>query len=319
MQHKRFLLPLALFCLSNSNALHAWSECGHHIVAEIAYDLLSTNEQTELLAILAEHPRYAEDFSPPKNTENETRWRVGRAGYWPDVARSQEKYNRPTWHYQLGATFTIGKSPDVDVPDDPGPLPTNATLDTQGLYVLQAIELCQQVMADTSRSESDRALALCWLAHLVADVHQPCHAGSIYVVDVFADGDRGANRIKTQAGNLHSLWDGLLGRRYDEGDIRRRRLEITGNEEFLAIAKEEAANQELSAWVAESRQWAKSHVYTSEVMGPIRAKSNGFAESLPKLDLSKDYLQKAGKLAQLRAAMAGYRLARIWQTSLQTD
>lgn len=39
-----------------------------------------------------------------------------------------------------------------------------------------------------------RAIALCLIGQLVADIHQPCHAGSLYMEGVFAesDGDRGA-------------------------------------------------------------------------------------------------------------------------------
>lgn len=226
-------LALLISALLLRNAAHAWSECGHHIVAEIAFDLLDETEQAMLLATLAEHPRYAEDFTPPQKVRDVPRWQVGRAGYWPDVARSLPKYNRPTWHYQLGATLVIGDEARVNVPDDPGPLPDDATLDTQELYIVPAIELCKKVMADTSQPPGDRAIALCWLAHLVADSHQPCRAGSAYVAGVFPEGDRGANSIKTQVGNLHSPWDGLPGRRFDEGDVRRRRLEIVSNEQLM--------------------------------------------------------------------------------------
>jgi len=38
---------------------------------------------------MAEHPRYAQDFTPPQKPRDVPRWRIGRTGYWPDVARSQ--------------------------------------------------------------------------------------------------------------------------------------------------------------------------------------------------------------------------------------
>ena len=69
----------------------------------MAFDLLTKAEKAKLVAILEKHPRFAEDFSPPEKLPNEAevlRWRIGRAGYWPDVARRQPKYNRPTWHYE---------------------------------------------------------------------------------------------------------------------------------------------------------------------------------------------------------------------------
>lgn len=148
MNLKRPSALAAILVLAMNSPALAWSECGHHIIAEIAFDLLDEDRQEELLSILAEHPRYAEDFAPPPKVKDVTRWRVGRAGYWPDVARGQPKYNRPTWHYQLGATLVVGSK--VNVPDDPGPLPKDATLETQELYVVQAIELCRRVSADES-------------------------------------------------------------------------------------------------------------------------------------------------------------------------
>jgi hypothetical protein len=89
------LMAILLMC----SRVSAWSESGHHIIAVLAFDLLTETEQNELLRILAAHPRYDEDFSPPDKIRNVNRWRIGRAGYWPDVARRQPKYNRPTWHY----------------------------------------------------------------------------------------------------------------------------------------------------------------------------------------------------------------------------
>jgi hypothetical protein len=69
--------------------LCAWSEGGHHIITLLAFDLLEPVEKSQLLSILDKHPRFVEDFAPPPNLPNEnevTRWRVGRIGYWPDVA-----------------------------------------------------------------------------------------------------------------------------------------------------------------------------------------------------------------------------------------
>ena len=126
----------------------AWSESGHHLIALLAFDELSSGEQRELLDLLKAHPRYAEDFTPPEKIRNVDRFRVGTAGYWPDIARRQPKYNRPTWHYQLGATLTLGDQTRLQVPGTPGPLPPAATLETQELYIAQAVELCRRVMSD---------------------------------------------------------------------------------------------------------------------------------------------------------------------------
>jgi len=318
--YQPLLRLLLVFSLASAIAGRAcaWSECGHHIVALIAYDLLTEDEQAGLSELLQAHPRYAEDFTPPDDVANPGRWRIGRVGYWPDVARRQPKYNRPTWHYQLGATITLG---NANVPKTPGPLPPNANLDTQDLYVVQAMELCFNVLRNRQAPTGNRALAICWLAHLVGDVHQSCHAGSLYVESVFPNGDRGANSISVKQGrNLHALWDGLLGGRYDEGDINRRLAEITSDKQLVNYGRN-AVGQSMDglAWVEESRAAARQAVYTQEIMGPITAAARGLSERVGQVYLSDDYLKNAGKVARVRAAQAGYRLAEVWRLGLAGD
>ena len=288
----------------------AWSEGGHHLIAVLAFRQLEKDNQRELIRILKTHPRFAEDFKIPKGINDENEWLIGRAGYWPDVVRngSGKSYHRSTWHYELGATKVIGK---VDaIPAFPGPLPANATLDTQALHVSQAIELCKRVLHDSKSADSDRAIAICWLCHLVADSHQPCHAGSLYVEHVFekADGDRGANSISTkQSKNMHALWDGLLGRDFSESAVRRRAIEVTN------LAKEEPLQVDggPEVWLAESRQTATDFVYAPEVLEPITLAMRAKTTEIVELHLSEDYLKRAGRVAQFRAAQAAARLAQI--------
>lgn len=236
---------------------HGWSESGHHLIARLAFDELSQVEQQELLTILAQHPRDAEDFTPSPKISNTDRYRVGIAGYWPDIARRQPKFNRPTWHYQLGATLTLGEPSLMKVPADPGPLPPAATLETHDLYIAQACVLCSRVFGDKRAAPANRAIALCWLAHLVGDAHQPCHAGSLYAERLFPEGDRGANSIPTkQKHNLHALWDGLLGGRFNEGTLNRRVLDLQGRGDYAELGQaaiEQPAGLAPLTWLAEVR------------------------------------------------------------------
>jgi hypothetical protein len=100
---------LILVFLLPSQLCHAWSEGGHHLIAAVAFSLLTEKEQAELISVLQKRPRYAEDFVPPEklpNEEEHTRWLVGRSGYWPDVARRQPIYHsrRPNRCQAPGAT-----------------------------------------------------------------------------------------------------------------------------------------------------------------------------------------------------------------------
>jgi hypothetical protein len=306
-------LILILILLLPSKAVFAWSEGGHHIISLIAFDLLSKEEQGKFLEILSKHPRYNDDFIPPRglpNEQEEQRWKVGRVGYWPDIARSQPKYNRPTWHYELGASLIVGDKLNLNVPNAPGLLPVVANLETQDLYASQAVTLCSNALGDSSTSPTDRAIALCWIGHLVADIHQPCHAGSLYMENVFseADGDRGANGIITkQNRNMHALWDGLLGRDFDLADTRRRIFEITGDQDLARTVKPDGDWMNPQTWLSESRVAATSYVYTPEVLDNLKA-SIGTQKGDP-IVLDEAYLKMAGRIAQQRAIQAAHRLS----------
>ena len=304
----------------------SWSEGGHHIISLMAFDLLSKEDQAKLVAILEKHPRYAEDFSPPDklpNDEEILRWRIGRAGYWPDVARKQPKYHRSTWHYELGPSLVIGDPANMKVPERPGMLPSNATLETQTLHIAQALALCGKTLSDVRQPESDRAIAICWIAHLVADAHQPCHAGSLYMEKVFLeiDGDRGANRIITkQRKNMHALWDQLLGPQFELNDVRRRIVEITTDNELVEKGKQAVrAIDGLNPliWLEESRVAAIKHVYTAEVTDSLNLVARGVVEKPETIDLSEAYLKNAGRVAQMRATEASQRLAKTWRAAIR--
>lgn len=309
---------LALFVV---RSCEAWWEGGHHLIAVMAYELLSESEQQELQSILNAHPRIAEDFIPPPNvtgSDEVNLWRIGRAAYWPDVARSQPTFTRPNWHYQLGATLVVGEK--VTVPKTPGPLPETATLETETLHIAQAIELCRKVFRDKTKSNSDRALAICWLGHLVGDSHQPCHAGSLYYAGVFPEGDRGANFIPTkQADNLHFLWDGLLGPQFDAGDVRRRARTISSDRQLwrdATNASVKTGGLDPLNWLEESGNYGRSHVYAPEVLIAVKAAAES-AQKVEMIDLSEAYLKAAGEVATIRAAFAAHRLAKILEEGLR--
>ncbi len=299
----------------------AWSECGHNIIAMLAYDLLSRNDQRQLQTLLASHPRFSQDFALPENVaqaEDQPRWVMGRAGYWPDIARSQPDFNRPNWHFQLGAALVIGQVEGV--PQTPGPLPEASTLETKELHIAQAVELCRRVLRDRKRSDADRALAVCWLAHLVGDAHQPCHAGSLYAERAFPEGDRGANLIPVKQGrNLHALWDGLMGDQFDAGDIQRRARLIIADEASwneAAAAASRLKGLDPLVWLKESADDSVRHVYSPEILAAVDAKARGLTRGVEMVDLPEAYLTNAGKVARVRAAFAAHRLASILRADL---
>lgn len=323
---RRLVACLCIFMtLGFNKTTYAWSEGGHHVIAAIAFKLLTKQEQDKVLGILENHPRYSEDFQPKKElpTDDDLAfWRIGRAAYWPDVARSQPKYHRSTWHYELGPISDRKGNMYLFAPKRPGPLPDDATLETKELYASQAIELCRRIMKQGDAPASDKALAICWLGHLVADVHQPCHSGSWYMKDVFeeSDGDRGANRIPTkQKKNMHAVWDQLLGEDFTLNGTRKRVLEITSDKELmkeagLAMAGDDAIDPQ--RWLEESRAIAVEHVYTGDVTQAFIPVQRKLTDKVETIDLTEGYLKNAGRVAQIRAIQAGHRLAAVLRESL---
>ncbi|HQX48896.1 MAG TPA: S1/P1 nuclease [Planctomycetaceae bacterium] len=127
----------------------------------------------------------------------------------------------------------------------------------------------------------------------------------------------GANSIPTkQSKNLHALWDGLLGNRYDAADIVRRAKEIKSDKATWKLSEAAGATLEPLAWLSESSEFARSNVYTPEVLAAVEAAKRSGASQVETVDLSEAYLKAAGTLAQKRAAFAAHRLAAILSEEL---
>lgn len=290
-----------------------WWDCGHHVVASIAYDKLSPVDRETFLELLTHHPRYAEDFSIPDTIQDDKlatgRWLFGVAAYWPDVARKHPTWSRPKWHYQLGATLTIGRPNEVKVPNTPPPLPSQATLSEQELHIEQAVILCRKVLTNIALPKSERAIALCWLMHLYGDAHQPCHAGSLYTAETFPEGDRGANSIRIKdAMSVHAIWDSQLGRKTDPDSIRKRTLAVASDPGLMLFALRKTRSSHPKAWLQESRELAKRYVYPVEILAflPSAKKDDRGNVELP--TLSKNYYDNAARISRQQAAVAGTRL-----------
>lgn len=75
-----------------------------------------------------------------------------------------------------------------------------------GHCIVAALDRNLQILADRKRSRADRAGALRFVVHYVADIHQPLHAGY--------KNDKGGNTVQLRYGrenrNLHSVWDSLI-------------------------------------------------------------------------------------------------------------
>ena len=113
------------------------------------------------------------------------------------------------------------------------------------------------------------------------------------------------------------MWDGLFGSSDPPNDIKRRALEVEQVFATVRLDQRVAGNLDPHAWIAESVETARSHVYTSDVMAAVEAAQRSGAAKIETVDLPETYLKDAGHIAQLRAGFAARRLAAILHEDLR--
>jgi len=312
-------LALLLVALLPTPAV-AWNALGHKVVAEIAWQELSPENRQEIVDTLRRHPRFAEDFvkkmpadvaSADKSVQDH--WTFQHAATWPDIARNlsgeaRQTFNRSTWHYVNFPVFlddsdrrALSKSLNVNLSSD---YPTNA--DPNDYNVMQALRHCQAALSSKQANAPTKALAYCWLFHLVGDSHQPLHSTALFSVEQFPNGDRGGNEIPlTRGSNLHSLWDNLPGRRHYMADVQREVAELKeGREAWNADTK-----VDVKAWLAESHRLAESFAYDPVILQAVR--NTPPETKLAKINLPESYMREAGRVARQQIVAAGLRLAAL--------
>lgn len=300
-----------------------WSAAGHRIVASIAWQRLSDEGKLRLLAVLKKHPRLKYEFQRPMNVSEAeyNAWIVTQAAVWPDLIRGRERWDRPTWHYINEPYFLSDNDRDALK----GRLTVNVErkLPKGGegeLNVIQALTLCRRKLADGATSDEEKAVFVCWLMHLVGDVHQPLHSTALFSKGRFPKGDRGGNDVRTkQQRNLHRFWDGLLGGRISHRDVLRRSASLVLNDELKRAGAAAEKKLEFDDWVQESSKTARGFVYHPSIIAEVKAKESRLDADLASIDLSLAYRKRAGDIAQRRVVEAGFRLAAVLEELLKTD
>lgn len=216
---------------------------------------------------------------------------------WPDDIRGGA-YDHPSWHAMA--------RPIVD-PQNPPPRPPPIEIAYDGF---EALALNVHVFRNRRAPQRERAVALCWLFHLVGDVHQPLHTAEFYSAD-FPDGDQfGALNFMldpetNKPVNLHWYWDYLVSRPPTPEAAIAKAAELTRQhprEGFDAILVDGAAyTAEFTRWVDESYGIAEAVAY-----GPDRPFSLSAAAAQP---LQPRYAVDSVAAAERHFTLAGYRLA----------
>jgi hypothetical protein len=160
-----------------------------------------------------------------------------------------------------------------------------------------------------SGTDEEKAVALTWLCHLIRDVHQPLHCVALYSTK-FPSGDRGGNsiriRIASSPTNLHSFWDGLLGRGSTAGNIGKDVAEIQTvlREKAEILRPDLEAHKTPDSWAKEGAELARKAVYLDgELLKPREGSTDDVIQVPP------EYAPASGRTARIQIGKAGSRLA----------
>src|SRR5262249_27267356 len=173
-------------------------------------------------------------------------------------------------------------------------------------------ELIEQVKTETKPKE--RAVALCWVMHLVGDAHQPLHTVSLYTEQhQLKDhgrlvGDRGGTWFfvrkspsAKKAYGLHHLWDGFLTDESNYRGNKRDVLKLLADPDHAPNALGyDLTKTDVETWVAESYELAckKAYFFDGQLLKGGTKEQN--AEALP-----DGYLSASARIAKVRGVVAG--------------
>ncbi len=284
-----------LFGILTTSPTYSWNARGHMIVAAIAYRELTPEQQQTITGILVSHPEYkrqwAADYREIQEDVNLGLYLFMRASRWPDDIRSNKHsdhgLNTPKWHY-MNYELRFPYKGELVVSEQEN--------------VLDAIEQNLRIFRNPDSPLDRKAISLCWLIHLVGDIHQPLHTVSLFS-DQFPKGDRGGNSfwIKPKgAVKLHSYWDGLLGRSMSVQSILNEVTLIKSN-----YKKDSNANKlDPIIWSQESFNLAVEKVYLNGELKASAHKENA-------LPVPENYGKESKQVGEQQVALAGHRLAKI--------
>ncbi|MBV8390834.1 MAG: S1/P1 nuclease [Mucilaginibacter sp.] len=147
----------------------------------------------------------------------------------------------------------------------------------------------ETILADTGKSNAERATALKYIVHFAGDIHQPMHVSRAE--------DKGGNTIQLrydgQGTNLHSLWDTKM-------------LEHAGlNAQQLADQFDQATPAQIAKWQNDPQiTWAwESYQISTQLYAEI--------DTLQNKTIDDTYYQKHLPIIENRIEKAGVRLAGI--------
>jgi len=250
---KKALSALLLGVLASSDSAWGWGKTGHAVVADIAEAHLTPAAAAEIHRLLAgEGAHHLSDISS-----------------WADKAKEEGLAGSPS--------HTIRLPIDGSVPE-PHPCPGHFCAD-------DALTRYGAVLADKTKSDADREVALKYIVHLVGDLQQPLH------------GTNATGQVKVlfrgQQMTLHAVWDdGII----DEhgGSSKQIAAQLIEKEKDVPFGGGPVD------WAREDLAIAQHDIYNTVPLRPASV-----------VILPADYAEQKWPIVQRRLTEGGLRLAKL--------
>lgn len=328
MTIKEAIAAGALALMSTSHA-YAWWDAGHMRVAAIAWEQMTPAARAEAARLLKLNPKYPEwKAAVPANSDGTPgdvdRYAFIRASVWADDIKTYKDYTREGdsadapaagqnigyadkfvhdyWHYK-----------DIPFSTDGSAWPEQDKVNA----MTQLSAFIEALPKSAGKADDVRSYDLCWLLHIVGDVHQPLHSTAFFSRELSKKwkdegkpdlGDRGGNEISVVGANgkatkLHFYWDGMFGGYVTVNGA----IADNKSDRIPAPTEAQAGILDPAIWLEESHKRALQFAYANPV---------AFAVSQP-VALSREYETNARKLGEAQISLAGYRLARVLNAAFE--
>jgi hypothetical protein len=293
----------------------AWNATGHKTVAKLAWDRLDASQRDATYELLLAHPHVKEFFrANPAKDVSEAEAFFLLASIWSDWLRGYANSKRPedqaigkyhkgprhyiNWPLVLPADADLFKDRKLDPPEE---------------NIITALADYMNQLQNPKLPAAERAVALCWLLHLVGDIHQPLHNVAFFSKG-YPNGDLGGNLRWVKEGQqpirLHAYWDDLLGRNDKYSEIKSHAEVLTRAEFERDKFAERLKSKEFMAWSKEGAELAWKYAYRKGelpgLMIPSGKESEAKKQAAPALP--DGYAEEARALAKVQIALAGHRL-----------
>ena len=328
MPRKATTLFAAIVIGGLAQGLYAWDHPGHMISAAIAFAEIE-KQRPELIekigALMLAHPDLAPFWVAAGDARGKERARrmFIEAARWPDDSKWMPE-DRPSWH---SARWAI-------VADD-APPEAKARAEARGGrprgQAIEAVVLKFAELASPESAPAQRARALCWVLHIMGDIHQPMHV-SDHFSQQYPEGNDAAtlsyvaDPLSDSTIPLHLLWDSNTMRTTKLEDIDGNAMELMKKYPrswFPELAPPNGPDV-FETWARESHQVAIDFAFgygletvaddpdqdpDQLVQNMVKFILEGISPVEEAPEVPAEYWEQLQEIAHGRITLAGYRIA----------